>query len=585
MHVPLSLPHLVRTAHPPPAGTRRPLAWAAVAITAAMLSGCGGSSGGSGSPPDSIEPRAGERFAVQDTRYINTLIGYGEERPQADYPPYIRSEQAGGDILWGSDLGLPVTLRGVGPAGEDLTLYLFGDTDQLDIAWVRDPRNPGRVVRKLREPYRPEAGRKGTLEGDAIGLSLDADPADGVHLDHVYRNREVGETRPVCTLVDDDGFRAVYLPGIHVDACTQRPIDGVGGSRNTTPTGAWHVGSRLFMLAGYQDPERPHEVTSYLATSDDAGLTWMVLNGGEPFTTPGSAARFIHGFGLEVDASRYQDPQRSGPCLLPLPEQRDTRGILLFGSGFWKGSDVYLAFLSRSDLLAAAQEPARPVHPWYFAGTGFEGPDGTACWSARERDAVPIVTASDPGAYTRFEEACGTRIVAAGIGYTSVVHVDETLTDGSHIDRLVMLLSPAYQGLRPDGSFVDADLGTVLITGDPRRPWIWNLMVDEGTFDGRPPAERRFRPLPVPAAPDRGLLPNEPDCKKSGLVWRTVAGYAPLFIERYTRPSEDGLGVDLYFTVSRWNVPSHPGDPHAGDSLMAYHYVVDVMRTTLRPEP
>ena len=190
----------------------------------------------------------------------------------------------------------------------------------------------------------------------------------------------------------------------------------------------------------------------------------------------------------------------------------------------------------------------------------------------------------DLGAYARFEDACGGEVVAAGIGYAQVAHVDETLQDGTHIDRLVMLLSPAYQGVDASGAFFDADLGTVLVTGDPWRPWVWNLDVDPTVHDGTLPATRAFRPLPVPADPTHGLLSNEPHCTASGQPWGTVSGYAPLLVDRYTRLSDDGMGVDLYFLISRWNVPTGPMDT-GPETVDAYHYVVEVMRTTLRPRP
>ncbi len=567
-------------------GTRHPGGWFVPWILAAALAGCGGGSeggGGGGSTP----PEAGEPFRVTDTVPVNTLLGYGEERPQMSFLAYIRSEQAGGDILWGTDLGLPVTLPNAGAGGADLTLFLFGDTDQLDLDWLEQTHK----VRKLQ----PAAaggilGPAGPFEGDAIGRTTDADPSDGVHLDHVYRNVEPGDPMPVCADpgVRADGFRPVYLAGVHgteIKLPAQIPPACVQVLPNTTPTGAWVVDGTVFMLAAVQKDDEPDNGLSYLAASRDQGLHWTVLNGGRPFSERGRSARFIHGFGVSVDASDYQDPQRSGPCLLPLPKGGDTRGILLFGSGLWKypGNNVYLAFFSRSELQAAAADPNRRLTAWYFAGTDRRIDGHTACWSQSEQDAVPVVRVDDLSAYARFEQACGTAPTSAGIGYTSVIHVDETLVDGRRIDRLVMLLSPAYQGVGPDGPF-DADLGTVLITGDPLRPWIWNLKVPESGFDGRPPAEHRFRPLPVAAAPTSGLMANEPHCKQSGIAWGTVSGYAPLLIDRYTRRSADGLGVDLYFLISRSNVLRHPDDPQP-DLEIAYHYVVDVMRTTLRPLP
>ncbi len=540
----------------------------------ALLAGCGGSSGDgdAGTPDQPAEPQAGEPFTVGETVYVNTLLGYGEVRAQASYPAYNRSEAAGGDILWGTDLGLPVTLAQAGPQGEDVTLYLFGDTDQLDLQWLADT---GQVRKHRPAPDEEFVGPMGPFEADAIGWSTDANPADGVHLSKVYRNRETGDAAPVCDIVPDIGFRPVYLQGVHASPCVQV-------LPNTTPTGAWAVNASIFMLAGIQDPDNPQEARSYLAVSQDQGRNWTVVNDGAPFSQGGPTARFIHGFGLAVDAAHYQDPQRSGPCRLPLPGGGDTRGMLIFGAGLWKGSDVYLAFVSRADLLAAAQDPTHRLSPWYFAGTDFTAPGGGQCWSRSEADAEAIVAASDLSAYARFEDACGGQVVSGGIGYTQVVHVDETLQDGTRIDRLVMLLSPAYQGQDDQGAFFDADLGTVLITGDPLRPWVWNLKVNPASHDGTLPAERQFRPLPVAADPTHGLQPNRPHCTRSGIPWATVAGYAPLLIDRYTRLSDDGMGVDLYFNISRWDVPKGPNDD-GPQRVDAYHYVVEVMRTTLRP--
>ncbi len=557
-----------------------------------------------------LQPAAGEVYTVGDTIHVNTLIGYGEVKPQTDYSAYIQSESAGGDILWGADLGLPVTFQGADPEGGDLTLYLFGDTDQLDRRWLESEGE----VRK----YRPDAdehfyGPKGPFEGDAIGLSNDDDPGDGVWLSHIYRERDGAR---VCGKTDANAFRPVYLDNIHGNTqevekdlrevlrkglpqeetekrlvnrlSTLPPAACIQRHPNTTPTGAWAVDGILFMMAGIQKPKDPANARSYLAVSADLGLNWKLVNGGLPFSEGGVEARFLHAFGLEVDARDYQDEHRSGPCKLPLPEGDDKRGVLLFGTGLWKASDVYLAFLSRADLLEAAAKPAHRIKPWYFSGTDYAAPDkGIQCWSRSERDAEAIIAANDHSHYARFEDACGAEVTFAGVGYAKPIHVDETLADGTRIDRLVMLLSPAYKYKYEEDAGdaeMDADLGTVLVTGDPLRPWLWNLAVKPEHYHGKLPNERRFRPLPVPAAPDSGLAPTRPDCRASGADWATVSGYAPLLIDRYTRVSADGQGIDLYFLVSRWDVPSEPRRPEQ-EGVEAYHYVVDVMRTTLRPAP
>jgi len=516
-----------------------------------------------------IEALPGELFTVEDTVYVNTLLGYGEIRTQTSYPTYNRSAASGGDILWGADLGLPVTLPGAGREGRDLTLYLFGDTDQLDRRWLMET---GRVRK-----YRPEndqafVGPAGPFDGDAIGLSEDDDPSDGIHLTRIYRNREPEDPAPVCDQAAQDGFRPVYLEGVHASPCVQI-------LPNTTPTGAWSLDGMLFMLAGLQSPDDLANARSYLAVSTDRGLTWQVVNGGLPFSQGGPRARFIHGFGLEIDARDYQDMRRSGPCRLPLPAGRDTRGLLLFGTGLWKASDVYLAFIARTDLLAAAVDPRHRLQPWYFAGT-----DSASCWSRSESEAKAIIVAGDLSAYDRFEQACNTALVSAGVGYSKPIRVDRILGDGTRIDRLVMLLSPAYQGITAEGKALDADLGTVLVTGDPLRPWSWNLAVEPTRHDGRLSDTVHFRPLPVPAAGNSGLEPARPACRNPSVPWATVSGYAPLLIDRYTRLSADGKGIDLYFTISRWNVPKDPDDP-GPRQVDAYHYVVDILRTTLRPKP
>ncbi len=539
-------------------------AFFALAVVAAA---CGdGSSGGS--------PRAGELFTVESTTSIGTLLGYGEVDLQSSFPPYNQSAASGGDVLWGTDLGLPVTVTTAAPGGgsQTLTLYLFGDTDQLDLQVLSQT---GFVQKHVPRPGETFVGPSGPFEGDAIGVSMDSDPSDGIELDLVYRNQETGETTPVCDLASPNGFRPVHLAGIHADPCVQV-------LPNTTPTGAWAVGETIFMLASVQDPNDLAQARSYLTASTDLGLSWTVLDNGQPFSANGPSARFIHAAAVAVDAADHQDATRSGPCKLPLPTGSNTRGLLLFGTGLWKASDVYLAFVAESDLLAAAGDPTRAVSPWYFAGTDYRAPGGGVCWSTTESDAQPIIEVSDKSAYSRFEDACGTTIDGSGAGYTSTIRVQQTLTNGTVIDRLVMLLSPAYQGTSSSAQFVDADLGTTLVTGDPLRPWVWNLAIDPASHDGRLPAQRRFRPLAVPPDPTSGLQPNTPACTSSPLSWQTVAGYAPLFIDRYTRLSADGLGVDLFFNVSRWNVPTGPGDT-GPTTVDAYHYVVETLRTTLRP--
>ncbi len=554
--------------------------------------------------------RAGETFMATGTRRVATLIGYGQPMLRAQAPPSIASADAGGDILWGADIGLPVTIEADpdGSGTRPVTFFFFGDTDLLDHARL--------VSTKWVYPYQAAAGELaapyGVIQGDAVAYSLDDSPAGGIALSHVLRNREPGDAAPVCGAVRDDGFRAMYVPGVHPDRCASgikhgKDIDW----RFLTPTGAWAMDSTLFVMIADQTPYGGiPQATSYLAASTDGGLTWEALQSGAPFSSADNSghpfSKFVHVDAIAVDAADYQDLQRSGPCGLPLPPGTDTRGFLLFGAGLWNQTDVYLAFVPRQELADAVADRSHVIKVWYFSGVS-----GGGCWSTSQADAVPVVATLDNRAFVPLEAACGNRILqdSGGAGYVSVTRLSGKLGKTS-FDRLVMFFdsdywvckvgapdpccggTPVENGTMCEGStdayqdfLVEGNAGIVMITGDPWRPWLWNVVLDPGADPASvaPAAVRGLRPETIPPDPAADWLGAGPECTTVMSGRDVISGYAPLIVDRFAGPAPDGRGFEVYFLVSRWGTRVSENDPASPEE--GYHYMVDLFRTEIVPKP
>lgn len=555
------------------------------------------------------EAQVGENFRLRNTVRLGPILGYGSPGPVAEAPPNISAKEAGGDIIWGADIGLPVTipLSLDGTSTAEATYFFFGDTDLLD--WIILDQD--QFVQPYQAADLEEYVDYGVLQGDGYAFSFDEDADDGIALSHLFRNRETGETAPVCEEVRDDGFRAMWVPGVHPSPCSTLELTGDDpGARLLTPTGAWALDedTLLVVIADQTPYGGVPQASSYLAASTDYGLNWQVLNGGRPISSASSSgewhSKFVHVDVLHVDAAEYQDDARSGPCPLPLPDGDDTGGILMYGAGLWTQSNVYLAFVADADLRAAVADPEAPVVFSYFAGES-----GDSCWSTEETEAVPVLHAKDNTAFQILEAPCGHRVIQdeTGPGYVSVDRLRGTLSDGRKIDRLVMLSFPAYLVCTADSPepccggtpiegtemctgwtddykayLVEGSPGIVMVTGDPWRPWLLN--VGEGDPSGLPPVqERPFRPLTVPPDPKADWYGSGPYCQET-MTWRDViVGYSPLIVDRFTRISADGRGFDLYFLVSRWGAKLSPDDPGERDD--GYHYEIDLFRTQVLPPP
>jgi len=538
------------------------------------------------------------------------VFGYGREGLRAQAPPNVAADAAGGDITWGADIGVPVTLQVDDGAGgtAPLTFLFFGDTDLLDQKELADHKR----VRPYQAKEGELAATYGVLQGDAVGLTTDTNPDDGLALSHLMRNRE-GSGPRACDQVDDRGFRAMYVPGVHPGPCAAALSDGTDVFwLFNTPTGAWGMEQTLLVMVADQTfYDGIPQASSYLAASTDYGLTWTALNGGRPFSSPEVSgwplAKFVHVDAVPVDAAQYQDSARSGPCLLPLPQGDDTRGYLLFGGGLWTQSDVYLAFVARKDLQTAVADPGQTLPVWYFKGASADG----KCWSTDQKDAVAVVNGYDNTSYAAYELACGNHVVqdTVGTGYISVAPLRGRLAGGRQVDRLLMLFNSGYVvclagegdaccgGTPVDGGrmcanvdgetyasrLVEGNAGIVFITGERWRPWIWNTPEAPSLHGGVVPAatSRRLVPVTIPPDPAANWYGAGPVCTALRSDTDVINGYAPLAIDTFTRVSDRGDGFDLYFLLSRWGVKRTPDDP--GDKDKGYNYIVDLFRTTIRP--
>ncbi|HHQ48327.1 MAG TPA: hypothetical protein ENK19_05525 [Acidobacteria bacterium] len=350
-------------------------------------------------------------------------------------------------------------------------------------------------------------------------------------------------------------------------------------------------------------PDGPREPGGGAATSPAVPLlvAFLLAVAGWPL------AKFVHVDAVPVDAADYQDPARSGPCLLPLPSGSDTRGYLLFGGGLWTQSDVYLAFVARTELEAAVADPGRTIEVSYFKGASRDG----KCWSTDQKDAVAVVNGYDNTSYARYELACGNHVVqdTVGTGYISVTPLMGTLSGGRTVDRLLMLFNSGYvvclagegdaccggtpvdggrmcadvDGERYADRLVEGNADIVFITGERWRPWIWNTTEAPSEHGGVVPAamSRPLVPVTIPPDPAANWYGAGPVCKAVLSDTGVINGYAPLAIDAFTRVSRAGDGFDVYFLLSRWGAKRTPDDP--GDKDQGYNYMVDLFRTTVRP--
>jgi hypothetical protein len=517
-----------------------------------------------------------------NTAYLGRLIGYGVDGALSNAPASAQALGAGGDKLWGTDIGLPVRIT---RNSEERTYFLFGDTDLLDPGAAA-----GQVLKQeecLTCALSPFVLANGINQGDAVGYSIDSNPDDGLQMNKVLRNVE-DTGAPVCGELENDDIRALVVDGIHNNTNYYYEADPAitgfcnGLSLNTTPTGGFAVNNTLYTVTGVQNSFRDETKSdqSFLSFSDDGGLTWTLMNNGQPIsgTTGGPGGKFIHIEAVPVDAADYQDPALSAPCPLPTPPQGNSKALLFYGVGTWLSTGAYLGVVFESDLESAKASPTTPLKIYYYAGE-------TSCWVAdNQAAAIPILDGTAGVHYAYFESPCGNRTVEglAGFDYLSVTRLQGTI-QGETVDRFLMVTNPGYgtcvaanadccggavlagqthvcdpasNGFDP-ALLQDSGLGPVLLTGDPLKPWEWATRND---------GSLRF--APIQQEPNFADGPG-PNCRENVPYTHLLGGYAPLFLDHLTRVNASGDGFDVYLVTSNGRD----------------EYAVDFYKTTVRQEP
>jgi len=175
----------------------------------------------------------------------------------------------------------------------------------------------------------------GANGGDAIAYVTESSPKDGIRLKFLHNENSV--------------YRPVFIPGIRQDGF-EVPVEGasVAGKMYIYHT----TGSRPSFLMG----------RSVVAVSEDDGMTFNYLY-------DLSDRHFINVSVAQVENSKWKgapDPEGSG--------------LLMFGSGHYRKSDVRLAY-------QPVDKIEFPSSICYFVGMDGEGQPN---WSCKEEDAVPL---------------------------------------------------------------------------------------------------------------------------------------------------------------------------------------------------
>ncbi len=501
-----------------------------------------------------------EKITASSTAYLGRLIGYGQDQPLASAPAAAQAPGAAGERMWGTDIGLPVTMT---VNAEQRTYFLFGDTDYSDPAQYA----LGQIVRQEADPADPFVLDNGVNQGDVVAYTTDTNPDDGISLTRVLRNVE-NSGAPVCNqLDDDDDLRSLFVPGVHDNTANYfsedvSEITGsscLGAALNATPTGAFAVYGTMYSITAVQNSFVVETLPDkgFLASSDDGALTWTLLNNGAPIsgTTGGPGAKFIHIDALEVDARQYQDPIRTYPCPLPEPPSGDSRALLLFGIGTWLNTGGYLGMTFVEDLEASRDDPLLPLRMYYYAGP-------PNCWVEGDEDAaVPILDAQAGLHYAYFESPCNYRVFeqSGGLDYVSVARMAGTVS-GTKVDRLLLSTNPGYATCKNVGTccggtvnaenpnlcdfpadpalLSDSGLGPVVVTSDPFRPWEVARRTDDS-----------LEFTLIEQDPGTMVGPG-PHCSTNVPYTYQLGGYAPVMIDNLTRVNSAGDGFDVYMNGS-----------------------------------
>jgi hypothetical protein len=345
--------------------------------------------------------------------------------------------------LVGTDLGFSFEHK-------ERAYFLFGDSipqDDLD---------------------RPEAG-------DAIAYTTDSvvHPTNGIRLTFLKDDNDGGYLCPNVPTIKHGSFEV--------------PCGGFSGN------GKMYVlftTDAIPRLPG--DDEPTHMGRSVLAKSSDDGKTFTLVYDFSIFDdNKVPPCKFINVAPVVVENRRIPG--------LPLPAGKPRgRGVLFFGSGVYRRSDAYLAYVQM-------QHAEAPAERRYFAGLDARQ---NPRWSAKEAGAAPLFVQNQPSPV---------------IGELSVDW-------NEFLGKWVML----YQGVETRKKGVH-----FRVADKPWGPWsVNNLIYNPRTEDG-------LGEFIHQAGTDDGL--SDPDAE-------AVSGgpYGPYIISRYTQGTA-GRTTTIYWVMSTWN--------------------------------
>ncbi len=383
--------------------------------------------------------------------------------------------------VWGADLGYPVEHAG-------RLYFLFGDTQ-------------GSQGTALAPDVETE-GQNPVTFLDSVAYTTDSTPEDCLTMDFV---------------TDPSSSTPVYMPPQIDPASYPAGVQAIGHGGGRVPVSGFSAGGTLYAFFGrFLSGTIQRSVLSRLSGADllagnlgkfeyVSDVSLLNLTGPPPYAD----GKFISTSPVVVDGGDLPE--------LGLPAGE--KGLLLFGSGEYRSSDPYLAFVPLADI--ETQTAWR-----YFAGVdGMNNP----IWSTAQSGAIPLFDATpDPAA----SGSC--------IGELSV-------TWNAYLERWLMLYNclPGPRGIRFQVAY------------KPWGPWstpmqtLFNPRRDGGYC-------HFMHDLSVVACPDGDTaydlypLTAPWDMSDGSRVNEYGGEYAPYVLNRYTT-GEVGRSTTVYFVMSTWN--------------------------------
>lgn len=314
----------------------------------------------------------------------------------------------------------------------------------------------GRLVVLFGDTH-PTFGTLRPRDADSIAFSTTTDPRDCLRLDFMSD--------------PDGGYRPLTIPGIFQGAFA-------------VPTGGLSLKGRMYVFSSSDVPGRGFSARAVLARSDDGGMTFRRL------------------YDVSADRMAHISPALVKPGTVAGLPPHAGDGILVFGTGPFRRSQPYLAFIPADEI----ENPAALLH--------YAGLDGTGSpvWSRTEADGVPL-----------FDQPCLGEFSA---GWNPV------------LSRWLMLYTCG-----------GARATTYIRTAEkPWGPWSdAEILVDPAALRRGCDFINQTRTLVVEASTGRCAAVSDPHTP-----FNLGEAYGPYLISRFTTGDKDRASA-IYFLMSTWN--------------------------------